>query len=196
MKKIALTTALTLALAGVAFAGAKDKNSLALVNGSSLAGSVEWDNTEIATKTKYGACKQQIQFKSKAGALEGQDIVCISSGDTYTSLALNAGNSLVMRGTMTDGKLKMKADLRAIGCGILAQTTTINSEMVCYTDSGWDGATECTGQGGLWIAPNAQAGTEKFKPADLEGLCQGFAFGFRLVPPGGTYLAEVGVYTP
>jgi len=197
MKRISLATALAVALAGVAFAGPKDKTQQTLVNPDSLMGTAPWDNTAVDTKVKFGACKQQIQFKAKdTPALIGTSVVCISSGDTFTNLGLNAGNSLVQRATVdSKGKLKAKADLRSIGCGLLAKATTINSELKCYVDTGWDAATECSSQGGLWIAPNSQVGTEKFKPGDLDGLCQGLTFGFRLVPPSGQLLAEMGVYT-
>ena len=199
MKHLSFALVLVVAAVGAASAGPKDKVQQALVNPDSLGGTAPWDNTAVDAKQKFSSCKQQIQIKvGTAVGLSGTDLVCLSSGDAYTSLGLNAGNSLIMRGTIdaVKGKLTMKADLRAIGCGALATSTSINSTLECYVDTGWDGATECTNQGGLWIAPGAQPGTEKFKPGALEGLCQGVAFGFALTPPAGALLAVAGTHTP
>lgn len=199
MRQLSFALVLVVACAGAAFAGPKDKVQQALVNPDSVGGTAPWDNTAVDAKQKFASCKQQIQIKvGSAVGLSGTDLVCLSSGDAYTSIGLDAGNSLVMRGTIdaVKGKLAMKADLRAIGCGALAVTTSINTTLECYEDTGWDAESECTGQGGLWIAPGSQAGTEKFKPGALEGLCQGLAFGFTLTPPGGTLLAVAGTHTP
>ncbi|MDG2305232.1 MAG: hypothetical protein P8R42_11375 [Candidatus Binatia bacterium] len=65
-------------------------------------------------------CRSRIKINSHGfPGLLGKDIVCLSSGDSYTtgSPGRADGSTAVFRGTVdkTTGKLDMKSDDRAVG---------------------------------------------------------------------------------
>ena len=142
------------------------------------------------------------QFKVKAGTATGlynTDLVCIQSGDTHTSLGVNGGNSVVIKFSIDEkGKASSKSDMRSIGCGLSSSSTSFNTVTKCWIDDpSWDFPLQCSDAGGVWVAPNTPAGSEKYKPGDLVGLCQNFFMGFELEPPGSpAVLAETGTHSP
>ena len=200
MRKIVLATAVAIAIAPAAWAGPKDKTSETLINPDAIAGSADWDNTAIATKVKSGKCKLQIQAKG-ATSLLNTPVICISEADVKaTALGGGAdfyGNSVVFAGAVSDkGKLKIKANLGSIGCGLLSTAINVNGSTKCYKEdiANYDAATECTNAGMLWVAPNLV----DFKADGLVGLCQGLVAGSadRIIPPAAPLLAEQGSYQP
>jgi hypothetical protein len=204
MRKIAVTVALSMLVGTQACAGPKDKTSETLVNPDSIAGSAEWDNKTVSTKVKSGKCKLQIQFKDALG-VAGDDIVCLADGDVLSSFTGPAlvGNSVVIAGTVgADGKFKAKANLGAIGCGIIAEALAVNGGMRCYqatvgTGVGeYDWAAACSGVPMLPLAPNVLPGTADINGDAVVGICQGSSLGQRLPGPPGGELVVQGSYQP
>jgi hypothetical protein len=206
MRKIAMATAALLAFTGTAFAGPKDKTSETLVNPSSINGSAEWNNTTVSTKVKSGKCKLQIQFKDATG-IAGDDIVCLGEADVLSAtLGVGLfGNSVVIQGTVeADGKFKAKANLGAIGCGILDTALAMNGGTRCYqatvgTGVGeYDWAAACSGAGMAPIGANVLPGTEDINGDAVVGICQGLVAnaGQRINPPAANPLLVQGSYQP
>ncbi len=202
MRKVVFATAVALAFSTAAWAGPKDKTSQTLVNPDSIAGSADWDNTAISTKEKSGKCKIQIQAKG-ATNLINEKVICIADGDVLASSLPGGmgGNSVVLAGSFDDkGKLKIKGNLGAIGCGIQANALALNGGTTCYKQdiATYDWATACSNAGMFAVSINFLPGTEDVKPGAVVGLCQGIngAFGQRIDPPAGAVLSVQGSYQP
>jgi hypothetical protein len=197
MQQFVYAVAVTVVLSATAWAGPKDATQETLIDPSSIEGNgVTWDNRTVQTKVKAGKCKLQIQFKGTLPAIEGQTLICLASADVRASaLPIGLiGNSVVLTGTVESGKLKMSANLAAIGCGVLSSAINVNGNTICYEeDPSYDPAAACAGAGMLWVPPSAG-----FKPDSLAGLCQGFVDGAgeRIPPPSSPKLAEQGAYQP
>jgi len=166
--------AMSVAAAGMALAGPKDKISETLINPDSLTGNGSWNNATVASKVKSVKCKVQVGAKANPpGDLADGPIICISDADTILGVTPNTtGNSLVMAGEIVGGKLKLKGDTRAIGCGSLAQAAITNALTTCYSEDimNYDAAAECLGAGMLWI-PNTFV--PAYNPGNIVGACQG-----------------------
>jgi len=204
MKKLVIVMATTMALSGVAFAGPKDKVGEALVNPSALGGNASWNNTTVAGKVKSNKCKYQIGAKANpVGDLADGPVVCFAEADVYnTSLGVGLfGNSVVLTGVASGGKLSMKADLRAIGCGVAGASTAINGTTICFgvdVPGDFDPATQCAGAGMLWVPANLLPGTTEINGGAALGVCQGVnaGLGERIPRPVAPVLAEQGTHQP
>ena len=207
MRKI-VTAVVVLGLAAPVWAGPKDKTSETLINPDSIMGSSDWNNTTVATKVKSGKCKIKIQAKDATG-VAGADLTCIAEADVRaTSLGGGTdtyGNSVILSGAAeSDGKIKISANLGAIGCGIQSEAISMNGTLKCYkikTGTGvgeYDWKTQCAGAGMLPLDPNTVPGTEDVKGGAVVGLCQGLTAngGQRIPPPAVPVLAEQGSYQP
>jgi hypothetical protein len=184
---------MVMAFGSPAFAGPKDKSQETLVNPDSIAGGGGWDNKVIATKVKSGKCKLQIQAKDATG-LANTDVICLAEADVRIGIFPPGlyGNSIVLAGTIdANGKLKIKANLAAVGCGGLSEALALNGSMTCYAETlaNYDGDANCPFG---WIAPDLV----NFNADSLVGLCQGGAEGDRITPPAQPILAEQGSYQP
>ena len=201
MRKIALfSTLLTFAFVSSAWAGAKDKSSNTLVdiNATGLI-----NNTTVKTKTKSKGCSLQIQVKPISLA-DGDVVICVAEGDVLASGLPpgGAGNSIVLAGEVKAQQLKIKADLGegkflGLGCGD-TEAISFNGNIRCFTDNityrsdttdpgGWRAA--CVSAGMVASpAPTDAPGATKLKVNSTQsvvvGLCQGFALGDRIDPPG------------
>jgi len=205
MKKMAIVLAVSVAAVGAAFAGPKDKIGEALVNPSSIGGSADWNNATVAGKVKSVKCKYQLIAKAKIPTdLADGPVVCFAEADVLSGfLGPNpVGNSVVIAGEALGGKLKMKGDLRAIGCGggLGSPALSTNGTTICFgTDLvAFDWVAECSGAGMLPIASNILPGTGPFKPGSVVGVCQGSVGngGERIPRPPVPVLAEQGTYQP
>lgn len=198
MKKICLFTAAAVLVSGsVAWAGPKDKVAEALIDNSSIAGTPGvWDNLVAVGKVQMKGCKVKIQGKDLAAALEGEEIVCLAGADAKSAGLPpgGAGNSIILAGTVSGGKLKIKADMEGqIPCGAPGNTAiAYNANVQCYrqdlayTGGGWIGA--CAPLPGIPIPGD---GSDSFI-----GLCQGVVPGVRIPAPGSALLAVQGMLTP
>jgi len=203
MNRIAVVMAAGVAMAGVTWAGPKDKTAETMVNPSSIAGSADWNNFTVATKVKSSKCKVVISAKTKViPDLVAGPVVCLLEADVRAA-ALGPGlfgNSVVVAGNSLDGKLLIKADLRSIGCGIQSDALALNGKTTCYQVDpvAYNWSATCGGAGMLPVPPNLLAGTESFNPGGLLGLCQGGTAGAgeRIPPPGVPILAEQGQLSP
>ncbi len=203
MKKMAIVVAFGVATAGLAIAGPKDKVGEALVNPSSLLGDASWNNATVAGKVKSTKCKFQLSAKANPTTdLADGPVVCFAEADVYAS-ALGSGlfgNSVVLSGVAVGGKLKIKGDLRAIGCGIQSASTAINGTTICFgTDlTAFDWAAACAGGGMLPIAANLLPGTADVNAGGVAGVCQGTVAGGgqRIPRPPVPVLAEQGTHQP
>lgn len=199
MKRIALVLAMAVAASGAAWAGPKDKVGEALVNPSSLNGSPDWDNRTVAGKVKSSKCKFQVGVKANpAGDLTEGPVICFAEADVYAASLPPGlhGNSVVLAGVSAAGKVKIKADFRAIGCGLESPSTAINGTTVCFLEdlANFDWQAECGGAGMLPIAANALPSTVGIKGGAVVGLCQGLGAGARIPRPAVPVLAEQGSY--
>jgi hypothetical protein len=207
MKRIAWVLAVTVAASGAAFAGPKDKIGEALVNPSSLNGDANpgnrWDNRTVAGKVKSNKCKYQVSAKANPTTdLVSGPVICFAEADVYASSLPPGlyGNSVVMAGTASGGKLSIKGDLRAIGCGIQSASTALNGTTICFLEdlTNFDWQAECAGAGMLPIAKNVLPGTESINAGGIVGLCQGVGAGLgeRIPRPAVPVLAEQGSHQP
>jgi hypothetical protein len=201
-KGIGLIAAAALAAAaGTGWAG--DKIASSFVDNTSLSGGSNGFTNGISTNLVYSvgasksaSCKLKVQFKGLAGLSEGDLLICLPGADVRAAglPAGGAGNSVVMnvKWTALTGKGIGKADLRnlALGCGS-TDSVSWNGEMDCYLpDPGYNPATQCGADGGLWLAP---IDVDK---DNLLGICQGAVLGFRITPPGSGLLAVQGGTNP
>lgn len=202
MKKLAIVLAMSVAAAGMAVAGPKDKISETLINPDSLLGNASWNNATVASKVKSVKCKVQIGAKANpAGDLADGKVICISDADTILGgTPTTTGNSLVMAGEIVGGKLKLKGDVRSIGCGSLSAATITNALTTCYQEdiANYDAATECGNAGMVWIPPGVLPTTDAYNPGNVVGACQGtVANGMERIPaPVAPVLAITGSYSP
>jgi hypothetical protein len=203
MKKMAIVLAVSVAAAGAALAGPKDKVGESLVNPSSIAGSASWKNATVAGKVKSTQCKYQISVKANPTTdLADGPVVCFAEADVRSAfLGPNpAGNSVVLAGEALDGKLKIKGDLRSIGCGgaLGSPAMSFNGTTICFgTDLvSYDWMAACSGAGMAPILPNVLPGTEGFNAGSVVGICQGNVAGARITRPPVPVLAEQGTYNP
>jgi hypothetical protein len=208
MKKLVVAVA-ALALALPAWAGPKDKVAETFADNTSVTGNgVSWNNATVTAKLKSGKCKIQIQFKDALAAIEGEQIICIAEADVRTtSLPPGVyGNSVVMAGTVSGGKLKIKADLSQVGCGSLGDAVAFNGGATCYrADANYTDPNDLNL--GNWkqvclnaataMAPLPSIGDPPLED-DLLGLCQSLnpAGGERIDPPASAVLAVQGSYQP
>lgn len=209
MKKFISAAAVLLAATTGAWAGG-DKGQDSYVDNTSVAGgSAGFTNGVSSGKSKSGSCKLQIQLKGLTGYNDGDILICIAEADIRAA-ALGAsafGNSVVMRGAVKSGQLKIKADFTAIGC---ASTTSINwnSDVKCYApDANYTNLSNdavnwknsCTTAGGMVPIPNAEA-TPASDPAkvNLLGLCQGLTPNVqqRINPPASALICRQGATIP
>jgi hypothetical protein len=197
MRTFVLTTVFALAVACFALAGPKDKSQETLIDPSSVDGNgTTWDNKTVTGKVKTGGCKLQIQFKDAKAAIEGQNVICLGEADVIADLLPppGAGNTIVTRGIVSGGKLKIKGKMAAVGCGVISDAINFNATTTCYQeDPTWDPAVECPASGSLgmlWIEPSG------FKEDSVEGLCQGLVLGDRINPPSSPVLAIQGALQP
>lgn len=200
--KMGLTVGLAVALATGAMAGPKDKVGEALVN-PSLNGNAAWNNATVAGKVKSTKCKYQVNAKADpATDLADGPVVCFAEADVFSpALGPNpVGNSVVVAGAALGGKLKMKGDLRAIGCGVLGAATAINGTTICFgTDlATFDWMAACSGAGMVPIPANVLPGTQDANAGNIVGVCQGTVGngGERIPRPPVPVLAEQGTYQP
>jgi hypothetical protein len=205
MKKVAIVLAVSVAAAGAAFAGPKDKVGEALVNPSSIAGSASWKNATVAGKVKSTKCKYQIGAKANPTTdLADGPVVCFAEADVRSAFLGPdpVGNSVVVAGEALGGKLKMKGDLRSIGCGTALGSPAIsfNGTTICFgTDLGsFDWQSECTSAGMVPFLANVLPGTESYNAGNIVGICQGTIGngGERIPRPAVPVLAEQGTYNP
>ena len=203
MKKIAVLAAFCVATASVALAGPKDKVGEALVNPSALLGNASWDNAPVAGTVKSNKCKYQISAKANpVGDLADGPVICFAEADVYNaSLGVGLfGNSVVLAGTASGGKLSMKADLRAIGCGVAGASTAVNGTTICFGEdvSVFNPMAQCGGAGMLWVPANLLPGTTEINGGAALGVCQGVAAGAgeRIPRPAVPVLAEQGTHQP
>jgi hypothetical protein len=184
---------------------AGDKIGSSFVDNTSLSGGSNGFTNAISTNAVYSvgasksaACKLKVQFKGLTGLSDGDLLICLPGADVKaTGLpAGGAGNSVAMtvKWTALTGKALGKADLRNIagglGCGSV-DSISWNGELDCYLpDGGYNAATQCASDGGLWLAP-----ADPTKD-NLLGICQGVVLGFRLTPPGSGLLAVQGSTNP
>ena len=202
MKNLAVVLAVSVAAAGFAIAGPKDKISEALVNPDALLGNASWNNATVASKVKSVKCKIQIGAKAPSSSdLADGKVICISDADTLLdATADTTGNSLVMAGEAVGGKLKLKGDTRSIGCGSLSAATVINALTTCYQEdiANYDAATECANAGMVWIPPNILPLTGGYNPGAVVGACQGTVAngGERIPAPAAPVLAITGSHQP
>lgn len=199
MRTFALTTVFALAVACFALAGPKDKSQESLIDNSSIDGNgTTWDNTTVTGKVKTGKCKMQIQFKNAKAGIEEQNVICLGEADVIADLLPppGAGNSIVTRGVVSGGKLKIKGNMAAVGCGQISDAINFNATTTCYQeDPNYHPDIECPASGAfgmLWI----EAPLPGFKPDSVEGLCQGLVLGDRINPPSSPVLAVQGASQP
>jgi len=80
------------------------------------------DNALTQTLSKSSKCKLQVQEKAPIGAdiADGDRFICLAEADiNAVGGLLVGGQSVVMTGEMFKGKMKLKADLSEIQCGVL-----------------------------------------------------------------------------
>ncbi len=189
-------------LLGAAFAsstaaGRRDRTLESLVSVEGVLGSPSWDNREVRALAKFGRCGHRIVVR-RAPALALQPIVCLVGSDAFLSILPGGafGTTVVFAGAFDSrGKLRLRADLRSIGCGAVTETLSLNRSFSCYaTDVGsYDPASACGAAGMLWVAPDPSA------PADaLVGICQALSpgTGERLPPPAAPLVAADGLFLP
>jgi hypothetical protein len=198
MRILVITTALTLGLASLALAGPKDKTSETLVDPNGVDGTANvWSNSTVKAIVKTGGCKLKIQVKGAGSGIEGQEVICLTEADVVIDVIFpppGAGNSLVTQDTVSDGKLKIKANLAAVGCGLL-NALALNASTTCYQeDPNYDPEVACGAAGMGWLAPGDLGGD--FKEDSLRGLCQGASFDDRIDPPASPVLAVRGALQP
>lgn len=205
MKKMAIVLAVSVAAAGSAFAGPKDKVGESLVNTSSIPGSADWKNATVTGKVKSVKCKYQLGAKANPITdLADGPVVCFAEADVLSAFLGPApvGNSVVIAGEALGGKLKMKGDLRSIGCGgaLGSPAMSFNGTTICFGTSlvAFDWMAECSGAGMLVVPANVLPGTESFNPGNVVGICQGTVGngGERIPRPPVPVLAEQGTYQP
>jgi hypothetical protein len=207
MKRLVIVAA-ALAIALPAWAGPKDKSAETLVDPTSITGNlVTWNNATVTAKVKAGKCKVKIQFKDALAALNGQQVICVAGADVRaTALPPGLfGNSIVMAGTVADGKLKISADLSQIGCGD-QNAININSTISCYAqDADYTDANDLNPGNWKQVCINAATVMAALPIVgdppladDLLGLCQGFTAGAgeRIDPPASALIAVQGGYNP
>lgn len=201
MRKLVVAV-VAVALSAPAWAGPKDKIAETFIDPSSVNGGASWNNNTVTGKLKSGKCKIQIQFKDALAAIEGEEIICISEADVRSDALPPGlyGNSVIMAGTVTDGKLKIKADLAGIGCGQVGNAIAINGSSKCYrADAVYTGANNLTNweatclNAATNMAPLVSTGSD-----NLLGLCQSFTDGAgeRIDPPASALLAVQGLSSP
>ena len=183
---------------GTAGAASRGKLVLPLVNPDSLAGSALWNNDEVEGSYVFNRCRTRIKINSHGSSgLPGKDIVCLLSSDSYstTSPETAAGSTAVFRGTIdaTTGKLDMRSDDRAVACGLATPTISLQNQMQCFEDTGWNAALRCTNSTGIWLPANTLPGTGKYNGGAQIGVCAGLTSGFRMTPPAGELLSETGL---
>jgi len=205
MHRIALATALSIALVGTAWAGAKDKSSNTLVD-INATGVI--DNTLAKTKVaSTKPCALQVQIQTVAIA-DGTPVICIADADL---LSPAGGNGVVLVGEAKAGKVNFKADLTEVlvaglGCGSV-EAVAYNSGVRCFTDDAtyrgdasvpgsW--RADCAAIGGT-LASSAPGAT-KLKVNDTQsivaGICQSFTLGARLAGPATSEFGRTGSRTP
>jgi hypothetical protein len=152
---------------------------------------------------KASGCKIKVQFKGLTGLASGDKLICILGADACIipppadCTGLRFGNSvvtLVPYDTVL-GKGATKVDTRDVGCGGVDASAT-NADITCYKPNiAYDPATQCAGQGGLWVPnPTFIPGTEATDGSP--GLCQWFVPGSqRLAGPGTGVVAVDGIST-
>ena len=76
--------------------------------------------------------------------------------DSYstTSPESASGSTAVFRGTLdaTTGKLDMRSDDRAVDCGLATPTISLQNQLQCFEDTGWNAALHCTSSAGILAA--------------------------------------------
>ena len=200
MKIPYLSSVLLLALA-ISTPAEASKYQIPLVNPDSAVGNSVWNNDEVDASFQLNKCRTKISIKAnESTGLPGKNIVCILSGNTYTSFGVtNSGNSTVYRGTVdaTKGKMVAKADDRAIGCGLTTAASTTSPQIKCYEDSGWSASLRCLNLGGAGVPTNILPNTSRYNAGALVGTCSGATIGFEMTPPSGsdTVLAQGGYPT-
>jgi hypothetical protein len=189
-KKIALVLAL-LMVATAAWAGPKDKLKSALVNPDKCLGNANWNNKTVKASLKADATAMKIGWKDTPG-LNGKTIYCFMKASASIG-QIDGGlfwytQTVVLKGVVDGGKMKMKAKIASVTPGGVKYSTEIatkESEVWCeIDDSGtWDPADACDAGGsgsGLWLAPDLV----NFKEDSLAGVCQG---GIAPSDPFGSY---------
>lgn len=210
MRKSVAAVAIALAVGGGAWAGG-DKSQESFVDITSLAGgSAGFTNFGVSVgKSKSGKCQLQVQLKGLTGYADGAVLICLAEADIRATLlgaANTFGNSVVLRGTVKTGQLKIKADLADIGCGS-SQAINWNGGLTCFapdanfTDLSNDlvnWKSDCSGATMLPLAnPEATASSDPAK-VNLLGLCQGLTANTaqRIPPPGSAKICQQGASQP
>lgn len=206
MRRIFAVAVIACLIASTAWAGPKDKVKEALIQGTSIHGTGNWNNDTVSAGYKSGKCKIKIAFKDTLAAIEGDEIVCLAGADVRaTSLGGGTntfGNTAILKGIVTDGQLKMKGDLSVVGCGNASDSIAINGTMTCYNEDlayAPDLPTitaKCSampGGGGLLLVGNAF-----FDGDNLVGVCQGSQAngGQRIGAPANGVLVVQGISVP
>ena len=199
MRRIFVGVMVGCLVASAAWAGPKDKSKETLIDSTSIIGNnTTWNNNTVQAGVKSGKCKIKIQFKDTLPGIEGDQIMCFGCADVRaTSLpggdANSYGNCAVLLGTVTDGQLKMKADLSQVGCGVTSAAVAFNPSMTCYNeDLLYDFSAKCFAEPGGAL-PLLGDGSD-----DLVGVCQGAQAntGQRLDAPANGVLAVSGSSQP
>ena len=197
-KKLGTLLAVAVFAPGLVFAG--DKSQSTMTQPQILAGaplpvltgplSPAWTNGVSGAKTKGDdKCKTQVQLKKLDASLlpnsdqnpgTGDEVICI--GLSNISVAVGSGpSSLVLRGEIKNGGVKIKADLLAdsVPCKALA-TQAYDNRMSCYEpDAGFDPVAACAAAGGADLPAPSGDGI----------VCQGG----HVAPPASALIATQGL---
>jgi hypothetical protein len=151
MRKVALVVALMF-VATAAWAGPNDKSKNALINPASCRGSTEWDNKIV--KATFSGGSSTMKIKASNLGVTG-DIYCITFAEGYIAALgpLVGATAVVTKGTVSDGKLMIKANPGAVdpasipgGVVTVGDLLNFHTSLECYKDTtSWDWEAECQG---------------------------------------------------
>ena len=113
--------------------------------------STAWVNGVAKGKLKFSGCSVQVQLKGTTLADTdgmpgtGDEVICVSDNDVDASgIPLSGG--VILRGEVSGGSVKIKADLAAegSGCGAVGPIVEYDSRMTCYEkDPAYNAAVGC-----------------------------------------------------
>jgi len=113
--------------------------------------STKWVNGTAKGKSKFSGCTVQVQLKgttlpdSNGIPGSGDEVICISDNDVDVNGIPLAGGT-ILRGEVSGGSVKIKADLAAegTGCGAVGPVVEYDSRITCYEpDPAYNAAAGC-----------------------------------------------------
>jgi len=104
--------------------------------------STKWTNGTAKGSSKFTGCKVQVQIKGTTLADTdgipgtGDEVICLSDNDVDAS-GIAAPGGVILRGEVSGGSIKIKADLTAeiTVCGAIGPIVEYDSRMTCYEAS-------------------------------------------------------------